>query len=66
MEVFTTAPSLIVRGSKPREGRAGNVVGVAGHADPCDGDDDDGDNENGGYHVGYERFMSSSIIHTKN
>ena len=44
MEVFTTAPSLIVRGSKPREGRAGNVVGVAGHADPCDGDED-GDNE---------------------
>ena len=59
MEVFTTAPSLIVRGSKPREGRAGNVVGVAGHADPCDGDDDDGDNENGDYHVGHERFMSS-------
>ena len=44
MEVFTTAPSLIVRGSKPREGRAGNVVGVAGHADPFDGDED-GDNE---------------------
>ena len=65
MEVFTTAPSLIVRGSKPREGRAGNVVGVAGHADPCDGDED-GDNENGDYHVGYERFMSSSIPHAKN
>ena len=66
MEVFTTAPSLIVRGSKPREGRAGNVVGVAGHADPCDGDDEDGDNENGDFHVGYERFMSSSIPHAKN
>ena len=45
MEVFTTAPSLIVRGSKPREGRAGNVARVVRHADPCDGDDEDGDNE---------------------
>ena len=33
------------------------MVGVAGHADPCDGDED-GDNENGDFHVGYERFYS--------
>ena len=32
------------------------MAGVAGHPDPCDDGDEDGDNENDDYHGGHDFF----------